>query len=263
MTGPFDDLPEMSGPEFSGDEALAADYALGVLDGATMRNVELRMRRDFGFARMVEQWRESLSPLNDIVTPVVPRFSVWTRIEQAIAPTPVIAAATPTRSLWASLSLWRALTAAATAVAAVALALLVSRPAVTTPEAAPVQTASATAAPAVPGTLLTAAMSATGKPAVLLNATFDPVRGAVILTPASANRSRGKTPEMWLIIGKDAPRSLGVIDLQGPLAHPVPEKLRPLMAQGATLAISLEPAGGSPTGAPTGPVIMTGKLAAI
>jgi len=33
-----------------------------------------------------------------------------------------------------------------------------------------------------------------------------------------------------------------------------------LFSAGGTLAISLEPAGGSPTGAPTGPVIATGKL---
>jgi anti-sigma-K factor RskA len=33
-----------------------------------------------------------------------------------------------------------------------------------------------------------------------------------------------------------------------------------LMAAGATLAISVEPKGGSPTGQPTGPVILSGKI---
>ena len=260
MTGPFDDIPEEpTGPELTGDAALAADYALGALDGAGMRAAELRLQREPQFERAVSAWRDLLSPLNEVITPAVPDDTVWSRIEQAIDPvvaSPVMPA--PARSLWASLGLWRGLTAAATCVATVAVALLVTRPAPDAPSpAVAMQT------PAAPGTLLTAAMSATGKPAVLLNATFDPVRGAVILTPASADRSHGKTPEMWLIIGKDAPRSLGLIDLHGPLAHPIPIGLRPLMGKGATLAISLEPAGGSPTGAPTGPVIMTGKLAAI
>ncbi|MEO1162117.1 MAG: anti-sigma factor, partial [Pseudomonadota bacterium] len=33
-----------------------------------------------------------------------------------------------------------------------------------------------------------------------------------------------------------------------------------VLGDGITLAVSLEPAGGSPTGTPTGPVIATGKL---
>jgi anti-sigma-K factor RskA len=33
-----------------------------------------------------------------------------------------------------------------------------------------------------------------------------------------------------------------------------------LLQQGATIAISVEPRGGSPTGAPTGPVIASGSL---
>jgi len=260
VTGPFDDPPELTG-----DDALAADYALGGLSGDETRAAELRVQRDPAFARTVAEWQGTFSPLNEQVAGIVPPAAVWTRIDQAVSPVvqtrrdPVVP-----RSLWASLGLWRALTAAATTVAAVAVAMLVSRPAtIAPPVPAGTQTAAAAQPSLTPGPLLTAAMSATGKPAVLLNATFDPVRGAVILTPASADRSRGKTPEMWLIIGKDAPRSLGVIDLHGPLAHRVPDELRPLMGQGATLAISLEPAGGSPTGAPTGPVIMTGKLAAI
>ena len=247
MSGPFDFDP-------TDDDALAADYALGALDRAAMLSAELRLQRDPEFARAVAGWQALLSPLADEVTPVTPAAIAWARIERAIDPAPVRtreAASPPARSLWASLGLWRGLTGAATTVAAVAVALLASRPAV--PPSA--QTPS--------GTLLTAAMAASGKSAVLLNATFDPARGAVILTPASADRSRGKTPELWVIVGSAAPRSLGVIDLHGPAAHRIPDDLRPLMGQGATLAISLEPAGGSPTGAPTGPVIMTGKLAAI
>ena len=33
-----------------------------------------------------------------------------------------------------------------------------------------------------------------------------------------------------------------------------------LLQQGATIAISVEPPGGSPTGAPTGPVVASGSL---
>jgi anti-sigma-K factor RskA len=38
------------------------------------------------------------------------------------------------------------------------------------------------------------------------------------------------------------------------------QALAELMRNGATIAISVEPRGGSPTGAPTGPVIASGAL---
>jgi anti-sigma-K factor RskA len=43
------------------------------------------------------------------------------------------------------------------------------------------------------------------------------------------------------------------------MLRPGADRTRELVA-GATLAISVEPIGGSPTGQPTGPVILTGKL---
>jgi anti-sigma-K factor RskA len=38
------------------------------------------------------------------------------------------------------------------------------------------------------------------------------------------------------------------------------DALAQLLRQGATIAISVEPPGGSPTGAPTGPVVASGPL---
>lgn len=59
--------------------------------------------------------------------------------------------------------------------------------------------------------------------------------------------------ELWLIVGDAAPVSLGLLGQTTTVAlHLAPE--------GAVLAVSLEPAGGSPTGQPTGPVIAMGKL---
>src|SRR3989442_2452755 len=62
--------------------------------------------------------------------------------------------------------------------------------------------------------------------------------------------------ELWALPGSGAPRSLGLISASGAT---VVKKGKVL--EGATgLAVSLEPAGGSPTGAPTGPVLYVGKL---
>ena len=43
---------------------------------------------------------------------------------------------------------------------------------------------------------------------------------------------------------------------------PIPAEAARVMGAGVTLAISVEPLGGSPTGKPTGPVILSGKLQA-
>ena len=62
--------------------------------------------------------------------------------------------------------------------------------------------------------------------------------------------------ELWAIPAGGAPRSLGVISARGDTLA-----IKGKALEGAdSLAVSLEPPGGSPTGAPTGPVLYTGKL---
>jgi anti-sigma-K factor RskA len=69
--------------------------------------------------------------------------------------------------------------------------------------------------------------------------------------------------ELWLIPPGDKPHSLGLIDRNRPVTIKVPQDLMSQVSKEAVLAVSLEPPGGSPTGAPTGPVIANGKLAAL
>jgi anti-sigma-K factor RskA len=74
----------------------------------------------------------------------------------------------------------------------------------------------------------------------------------------------GTTWEMWMLPGsKDAPVSMGLITTDADQTM----KLRPALAhrmEGAWgVAMSVEPKGGSPTGAPTGPVIFKGRCVKI
>ena len=66
--------------------------------------------------------------------------------------------------------------------------------------------------------------------------------------------------ELWVIPGDGKPRSLGTMGDGKQMHMRLEEALAELMHQGATIAISVEPPGGSPTGAPTGPVIASGTL---
>ena len=67
--------------------------------------------------------------------------------------------------------------------------------------------------------------------------------------------------ELWAIApGATQPRSLGVISPNGELKlSRLPADLR----DGATLAISIEPIGGSPTQLPSGPVVYIGSVKAV
>ena len=231
----------------SPDELLAMDVALGALGRDERRAAELRQRSDPAFRAPVEAWTAQLSPLDDDTTPVLPPASVWQGITDEIAPARPAVAAAPARSgWWNSLSLWRGLAFAGTAAAAIALAQIGPAP---TPPGAP------------PQMLVAALAGADGKP--LLSAAYDPMRGAVVLTPATQRDDAGKSPELWVIEGDKPPRSLGVIDIHGPNAHAISSQRLAGLKAGAVLAISIEPFGGSPTGLPTGPVVATGKLSAV
>ena len=96
-------------------------------------------------------------------------------------------------------------------------------------------------------------------PAFLL--TFDLDKRQLTVRTVGAERQAGKSYELWLVSDKfPAPRSLGVIGA-GPYTVRQPEpEYDPVVINRATYAVSLEPEGGSPTGAPTGPVLYTGKL---
>jgi anti-sigma-K factor RskA len=73
-------------------------------------------------------------------------------------------------------------------------------------------------------------------------------------------RAQGRSLELWIIAGDAAPLSLGILATDETINEIIiPESLRNKMV-GATLAISDEPAGGSPTGAPTGAVLAAGEI---
>ena len=243
----------MSGPDFNANDfddagALALDFALGALDRDARAAAERRLASDPAFRAEVEGYARLLSPLDDATAPVAPPPHVWEKIAMTIAPAPTQrtpAPLSPERQGWfASLNLWRGLAGASTALAIGAVAMLMLRP----------------APPAQP---LLVATLASSSGAALLTATYDAARGAVILTPAGKEDVAGRTPELWVIEGDNPPRSLGLIDISTPGSHAIPADRLKGLKPGSTLAISLEPAGGSKTGAPTGPVVATGKLTGI
>ena len=236
-------------------QALAMDHALGGGSRAERKAAELRLLSDPEFRAAVERWQTLLAPLDDVTPGVAPPPSVWAAIAAEVEPKPRRAAALPAVAggWWNNLGLWRGLAVAGPVLAAVAVAVLVQPDAV-----APGVPATVAGGPALVATLA----DADGRP--LIAAAFDPASGQVRFAPVAASdqATGGKVPELWVIEGKNPPRSLGVIDIAAGRSQAIPRDRLAGLKPGAILAISIEPTGGSPTGAPTGPVIATGKLSA-
>jgi anti-sigma-K factor RskA len=88
-------------------------------------------------------------------------------------------------------------------------------------------------------------------------------RGSMSIRPVNASApAPDKSYELWVLpAGGAAPRSMGLLPTTGPSVETaLPENIRAVLASAQTLAISVEPEGGSPTGAPTGPVIHTASI---
>lgn len=230
-----------------GGDLLAAEYALGVLEGEALNAALSRLSADPAFAAAVEAWSLRLAPLAEALSPVSPPDGLKARIEATLfgAPQPE-----PGAGLWSSLAFWRGAAAvfAATTLFA-ALSWLATDAG--SPEPAEAYYAALQADPAAPSVLVR----------------FDPgARRLSIAGPLDAPAGEPVQPELWVIPPGGAPQSLGLIaGLDGPLAGAleVDPETAAAIAQGATLAISLEPPGGSPTGAPTGPVVAAGAVRAL
>lgn len=242
----------MSPPPLPDDErdALAAEYALGLLDGDALAEARERYRSDPSFRAEVGGWLGRLSPLVDELPEREPPAGMWAAIERRIdggsmGPNVV--------RLRQRVTLWRGVAAATSALAAALALVLVIRPLPQAPPpAAPTQQ--------VPADALVAVLGDEQRPAALL-ASWNPASNSLTLALAEGGEIEpGRARQLWVIPADGTPRSLGMIDEQPMVRMAVPAAMARQLSQGATLAVSVEPPGGSPTGLPTGPVIASGKL---
>ena len=229
-------------------DALAAQYVAGTLRGPARRRFETLMAAHPALRQAVAAWRARLMPLTGAVEPQAPPASAWAGIEQRLWPEakPAPTAAPAAVPWWRALSFWRA-ASAFTTVAAIGLGVLLATP---QPQAPPVVVVlqAAEGAPAGASTFV-ASFSADGRS--LVTRPVQPVALQV-----------DRALELWAVPPQGAPRSLGLISANG-LTVIRPDKLpQALLDQRntAALAVSVEPPGGSPTGAPTGPVVFAGRL---
>ena len=220
-------------------EELAAQYALGTLRGRARERYMRAQRTDPVVADVTREWENRFATLASALPEVTPPPRVWTAIANRLGLT---STARGTPAWWQGLGFWRGFARASFAAAlALSLVTLMGPPAAPT-ERVVVVLAGSDQRPAMIAT------AARGDPVLTMKAVVDATPGA------------GRAYELWALPDGGAPQSLGVIPPGGVARLPLPRAARDLLDRVPTLAVSLEPTGGSPTGQPTGPVLFTGRI---
>lgn len=214
----------------------AAELALGLLDGEDRAVALRRVLAEPDFAREVEDWRQRMAGLFDDYPEVAAPEGVAERL------------ATPERDVVRlqprSPSRWP-IVATLSALAAVVLLFFAVQPNPVAPVAEPHK-------------MMVASLMMSDKSGAV-PATVDMTTGEMKI-PATAMAPKGKSAQLWMIGGDGVPKSMGVLASTGPSKMTLPADKRAKLSEGVTLAVSIEPIGGSPTGLPTGPVVASGKL---
>ncbi|HET8707973.1 MAG TPA: anti-sigma factor [Pseudomonadales bacterium] len=217
---------------------LAAEYVLGTLRGSARTRFEHLLANDPALRARVSGWEQRLGVWGAVVKPEPVPARVWQQVSIRLGHIP---AAPVAKFKW-----WQWWAWGSTAVAFSLALVMIFHP---------------LTLPAPRFNDLAVLASDAKVPSWIVR--VDDGRQTLHLSGiASASVPAGKTLELWSIPGQGAPMSLGLISIQhGHAVLRLTPTQQDRLQQAVALAISLEPAGGSPSGLPTGPVLYSGKLA--
>ncbi len=233
-------------------ELLAQRYVVGTQHGLARRRFEALIEERNDVRKAVNRWEERLTPLAWNLEPVMPSDLLWQRLARELG----IGGAASQRPRVSGAGLWRG-AAAASALLAMFMAggwwMAESRP----PEI--VQNTVIERIPEQVAVALVA--SEDGEPLWLTRIGKDSgemtVRVVGDVTSQPANDY-----ELWALTDAGVPVSLGLLPKSGVLTIALGSAARAALERSSTLAVSLEPPGGSPQPEPTGPVLYTAALLA-
>lgn len=234
------------------DDIAAAEFAIGLMEPAEAESFAARLTAEPALAALVAKWQARLLDLDLTAAPVPAREALWSRIVAGIDVAAPSRGATADRRrlsgdgrrrverppLQRRLSAWRAAALVATA-AALIIAVVAARLVLAPPEP----------------TLLAVLIGPDGRAGAVVQVFPDGHTALVSL--ADVEVPAGRTLEVWtkwseergpVSVGLLARAASAVLATQG-LPATRPDQL---------FEITLEPAGGSPTGRPTGPVLFKG-----
>lgn len=218
-------------------DELAARYVLGTLRGPARRRMERICRQNVSAKNAVLRWEEQLAELADKAAPVRPPAVVWDNIRGQLHRR---RADREGRRVH-----WRSRIGLAMAAGIAALSVVVGWWVVTR----------------IPATQLVATITNERRVdlwSIEAVAGRDEIR---IIASADLALDTAHAYELWALSKSGgAPVSLGLMPLRGERVLPLDAGQRSALAAAEQVAISAEPLGGSPTGAPTGPVLFVAEV---
>jgi len=223
-------------------DKLAAEYVLGTMSARARRRFEIYLRGNPQLRNAVSQWEFRLTSLTDAVAPIEPPLRVWRAVHARLH------FGRGSSAFWENVSFWR-LSSLASGLLALALIVFVALP---RPEA-----------PVDSGRMVVVMNDiVTSKPA--MTASWEPGRrggrSLRIRVMGHAEMAANTAWELWMLPGGDQPPvSLGLITTHETQIVKVPQALATRLDASQGLAMSVEPAGGSPTGRPSGPILYAGE----
>ena len=215
--------------------ALAGDYAIGLMPATARRRFEALLLDDAALRVELGHWQAALASLTGTLPERPVPDHVWEGIQARIEPQVLHLPAK--KPLWLNLRLWAA---AFGIVIAVLVGVLYQRDLGVEYNA-----------------LLVAANQ---QPALQIKAFADHLQVEPL---ALAALEPTRDLELWAIQPGGKPISLGLVPTAGRGRIQLSPAQQALLVAPLTLAVSLEPRGGSPTGQPTGPVLYQGQLASL
>ena len=222
-------------------DALAAEFVLGTLDASERVTVAARLQREVPLQQAVHYWEGRLAPLQGLAQPVEPPANLMYQIERrlgAARKTGVQSITQDSAALQRKLARWRNSAIAAGALAASLAVVLGVREA---------------NRPSADQNFVAVFQKDDASPSFVMS--VDLATRTLSVRRVSADVPSGKTYQLWIKadeLGKD-PQSLGLVEGTTTQVKTAIAGIDPMIVQNALFGVSLEPAGGSPTGKPTGP----------
>ncbi|RYH02700.1 hypothetical protein EU805_08765 [Salipiger sp. IMCC34102] len=229
------------------EQALTGEYVLGLLTDEEAAAYEEVLAVDPGLRAEYAFWAERIAALADQLPQVIPPERVFAAIKADLFGPETKGDTTARRGWLERLGLIPAMLGGVAAAALVLWVLNVYIP--------PTSSDLDPQAPALQ------AQIAAEDDSLIVQAAFDATAGTLRLTrTAGTPPPEDRVRELWLIADDTPPVSLGLLSDTAESTLPVEPALATALP-GGTLAISDEPAGGSPTGSPTGDVLALGEVA--
>ena len=253
MSGVEENTPEVT----RDDPMIAAEWALGLLEGEELLAARGKYATDPDFAWRKEWWDDWFAPLSDAMPGAEPGEHVWDGIaarlaaQQENAPAANAAPAANVVALEAKVRRWQWVAGMSSMAAAVALALFAFAPA-RSPVEAPSQIAAA--APMV-------ATVPIGETGLRLDVTYIPESERMVVAAIGLTPDGVHDHELWLVPKDGSPlQSLGVVKPGEVRSMTLPAAITAKLGEGAGLALTREPLGGKPADKEAGPVVAKGSF---